>query len=131
MELLLAIKISKSSRQLRPVLKKLKRLIDLETKLTAAKIIECLEIRPRTPTDKFSDVTMWRDARIGQIFGTFNIVFHEDQSTMLLINVQFRIAATEEFTLLVLSDVFGDATQKFSKTGKGWWCSYPVASSPG
>jgi hypothetical protein len=122
--------VPKTSPQLRPVLIRLKRLIEISQPLDPAAIVKVLDLTPRKPTDRFKDVTMWRDVKIANITGTFDVVLHSSSQPLLHLFPVNRIKATEVKVSNLLHSIFGSADIEYSNSKKGYWVSYPFARNP-
>jgi hypothetical protein len=119
-----------TSRQLRPLLVRLKRLTDWGLEQAPLSIVKSLELQPRQPTDAFSGVTMWRNVRIGRIAGTFDVVLHRDKHTQLAIHCRNRMAMNEKRAHSILTSTLGSLEVKLSKSTKGWWTDYHSVTDP-
>jgi hypothetical protein len=123
------------SRQLRPLLLRLKRMTDWGLKGAPANVIECLDLKPRKPWSQSRQFMMWRDARIARIDRTFDVHLHWDNAFgssgfSLMIFVRPHILISDENALRVLTEVFGSAHPEWSKSGKGWWTDYTSIVDP-
>jgi hypothetical protein len=109
-----------TSRQLRPVLLRLKRLTD--TGLTSGNldILTCLDLRLRRPTRQLEGVSMWLDSRIAKIAGTFDVILYTRDGLELLIFPKERIETTHNDAMQMLISIFGSADLQTSQSKKGW-----------
>jgi hypothetical protein len=119
-----------TSRQLRPLLVRLKRLTDWGLEQAPLSIVKSLDLRPRQPTVEFSGVTMWRNVRIGKIAGTFDVVLQCDKHLLLAVHLHNRMAMDEERAHTILEATLGSFEVKLSKSTKGWWTDYHSATDP-
>jgi hypothetical protein len=120
----------KTSRQLRPLLVRLKRLADAGLDDALADVKRGLELKPSKPSRQFGAVTMWDGVRIASIAAMFDVVVDRKTSQQLMIFGKSRIATTEMAALAMLSEVLGTAKQEWSPKGKAWWITYDPAHDP-
>lgn len=111
-----------TSRQLRPILVRLKRLAEQGLDEAPSSIVTCLGLTPRQPTQKPGHANIWRGVKLGKIAATFEVIWNPDLS--LVICPRRRVATTHEDAILILEDMFGAVNETWSPKGKAWWIEY-------
>ncbi|MEQ1698405.1 MAG: hypothetical protein ABL901_21470 [Hyphomicrobiaceae bacterium] len=111
-----------TSRQLRPILARLKRLVEQGLDNAPPSIATCLGLTPLQPTQKQGHTNIWRGAKIGKIAATFEVIWNPDLS--LVICPRRRVATTDDDALLILEDIFGPVSKMWSPKGQSWFSEY-------
>jgi hypothetical protein len=113
------------SRQLRPILVRLKRLAELGLDDAPSSIVACLDLTPSEPTQLPGKANIWSGVKFGKIAATFEVIWNPDVS--LVICSRRRIATTYDDALSILEDMFGPVNETWSPKGQSWWMEYVPA----
>ncbi len=116
-----------SWRQLRPVLARLKSVAGFSAPLSGHELADALSLHPRQPTEQVGSSLLWRDARMGHITGSFDLVL-ATRSPYLHVSLNWDLVSSEEQVRNAL--VFGVTERRRSRSGRGWWIDHPSGSSP-